>query len=208
MAAKPEQPSKQLFLGIECGGTRTVALLADGNGRSLNGSKPVLPTCDYCPMPNCAAISNPSPGNFRARPPSHRHGRHANRGRSKADTCRRRQGLAARPLCGHGRFGNRACRRRHPSPVTRHPHPGLERYRLVLLRTQPAGPNRQDRRLGHVLGDGGSGYEIGLLALKALSRSSTAVTNCRNLAGNFSVRCNSTSQAISSRGHKPRAKRK
>jgi N-acetylmuramic acid 6-phosphate etherase len=35
MAAEPGQSGGQLFLGIECGGTRTVALLADGNGRLL-----------------------------------------------------------------------------------------------------------------------------------------------------------------------------
>jgi N-acetylmuramic acid 6-phosphate etherase len=180
-------PRRPLYLGIEAGGTRTVALLEDGQGRSVaqhEAGPANLRLLDD------GQLARHFRGIARALPKPDALAIGMAGARTEADWARIRR-AAARAWPGIPCYATNDLEtalmaaeevrpkparagRKATQPATRNPQPALPRV-LVLSGTGSCCFGRtQDGKTvkfggwGHVLGDKGSGYEIGLRALKAV----------------------------------------
>ena len=181
--------ANQLFLGIECGGTRTVALLADANGRLVRrlevGAANLRLLTDAQLLRHFKAIAKsfPKPTALAIGMAGMRteadHRRIATASAKVwprvpcAATDDLETALAAGSMNYEGRIMKSGARASRSSSFILHPS-SFPRV-LVLSGTGSCcygksvrGKTAKVGGWGHILGDGGSGYEIGLLALKAV----------------------------------------
>jgi len=167
MATKPRPTGNQLFLGIECGGTRTVALLADAAGRPVKRIEAGPANLRLLSAAQLFRHFKSLAGEF-PRPAALGIGMAGMR--TNAD--RRRITIAAARIwpgisCAATNDLETALAAAGEQKLTRI---------LVLSGTGSCcyGKNLNGKTAkvggwGHILGDQGSGYEIGLLALKAVA---------------------------------------
>lgn len=172
----------QLFLGIECGGTRTVALLTDANSQLIQRSE--FGTANLRLLTDAQLLKH-----FRALGRSFPHPTALGIGmagmRTKTDRHRilkvaakvwpRVPCVATDDLETALAAGTQINERSSgPMPILDLPPSALPRV-LVLSGTgscsygkDPQGQTAKVGGWGHILGDGGSGYDVGLTALKAV----------------------------------------
>jgi N-acetylmuramic acid 6-phosphate etherase len=190
MKSKPVPPAPTLFLGIEGGGTRTVALLAEAGGRLVQrletGPANLRLLSDTRLIRHLREIAAALP----ARPSAVAVGLAGARGepewrRIRAAATRvwpripchatsdLETALAAAPPVRSSKFKVR--RSKFPRPSSLIPPPSSLPQVLVLSGTgscfygrTPTGRTVRFGGWGHILGDKGSGFEIGLRALKAV----------------------------------------